>query len=295
MIGYLGVLLPGVDPRFSILLEWGGVLVFGLLVGSFLNVCIYRIPRGLSVVAPRSFCPGCHLQIEAWENVPILSYLILRGRCRRCGLKIPLRYFLVELTTGVLAAGLYLRLGATREAALAFVFACALLVVAYIDLDFFIIPDRISLGGTLLFFLASLPTESEADWGEAIVGIASGWTLGAPSSAAGWRDSLVGLATGGLILLAIAWSYRKFTGREGLGGGDVKLLAMIGAFFGAKGVVPSLLVGSVLGSLTGVALMLLRQADRRTALPFGPFLSVGALTYLFQPAGGLPPAWEWPW
>ncbi|MBI2058697.1 MAG: prepilin peptidase [Nitrospirae bacterium] len=233
--------------------------VFGLFVGSFLNVCIYRIPRGLSIVWPGSFCPGCHLAIPAYDNVPVLGWLWLRGQCRRCGRHIPVRYPIVEAMAGLLAAGLFAQNGLSSTTLLHFVFACSLIVVTFIDVDFQIIPDRISLGGTIVFLLTSSFVQTDV----------------------GWQSAVIGALFGSGLLFAVAFGYAKVAKREGLGGGDVKLLAMIGAFFGWKGVLPTLFVGALMGSLVGVALMILKKADRKTAIPFGPFLALGALTYLF--------------
>lgn len=233
--------------------------VFGLFVGSFLNVCIYRIPRGLSIVWPGSFCPGCHLAIPAYDNVPLLGWLWLRGRCRRCARPISVRYPMVEAMAGLLAVGLFSLHGVSWTTLIHFAFACALIVVTFIDFDFQIIPDRISLGGTVLFLLTSSLVLTEI----------------------GWKNALLGALFGSGLLFAVAFGYAKIAKREGLGGGDVKLLAMIGAFFGWRGVLPTLFVGALVGSVLGLALMALKKADRKTAIPFGPFLALGALTYLF--------------
>lgn len=242
-----------------ILLLGGGALVFGLLIGSFLNVCIHRIPRGLSIVFPGSFCPSCHLKIAGFDNVPILSYLLLRGRCRNCSRPISPRYPVVELMMGMLSYGLFDRLGVSWDYPVHLAFAACLVAVAFIDLDFQIIPDRISLGGAVAFFLASSFLFPEI----------------------GWKSAAIGIAMGGGILYLVAVGYYKIAHREGMGGGDIKLLAMIGAFFGWRGVLPTLLVGALLGSVVGAALLLLKKADRTTAIPFGPFLSIGGLSYLF--------------
>ncbi|MBM4265291.1 MAG: prepilin peptidase [Deltaproteobacteria bacterium] len=245
-------------PDVTFYPEWILALILGAAVGSFLNVVIHRLPLGESVVHPRSRCPSCHTMIAWYDNLPILSWLLLRGRCRACGVSISPRYLLVEVFTAMIALALCVRFGLTLAFALYFAFACALLAVAYIDLDHQIIPDRISLPGI-------------------VVGLAFSVTGGWPAM----TDALAGALLGGGILLAVAWTYERLTGVEGMGGGDVKLLALIGAFLGWRGVLLTLLLGSLLGSAIGVTLMLARGADRKLAIPFGPFLSLGALATLF--------------
>lgn len=245
------------------------VFLFGLCIGSFLNVCIYRVPAGQSIVHPGSTCPGCRQPIRFYDNIPLLSYLLLRGRCRRCGIAIPLRYPLVEALTGFFALITYLTFGPTLTALVHFVFAAALLTVTFIDIDHRIIPDVISLPGIVVFFIASfwLPTVS-------------------------WLDAALGVLIGGGSLLAIAWGYRLATGKEGMGGGDVKLLAMIGAMIGWQGVLFTIFAASATGTLAGVLHMLqTRSRDLKTAIPFGPFLAIGALVYLFWGD----PLIEWYW
>jgi leader peptidase (prepilin peptidase)/N-methyltransferase len=231
--------------------------VLGALVGSFLNVVVYRVPRDLSVVRPRSACPSCGRAIRPWENVPILSYAFLLGRCAGCKARIAVRYPIVEALTSALFVGIVARFGFGPALPFLFFFAAALVAVAWIDFDFRIIPDELSLGGLAVglvgsFFLpVSLP------------------------------DALVGAFLGGGILWGLGWAYRRATGIEGMGGGDVKLAAMIGAFLGPGGVVLTLFLASLLGTLVGGGLMLVSRAGRRTALPFGTFLAPAALVALF--------------
>lgn len=239
-------------------MEWIGFVV-GLIVGSFLNVCIHRLPLSLSIVRPRSRCPQCGSAIRPWDNIPVASYLLLRGRCRDCGGRIPLRYPLVELLTGAFGALTILRFGFGATALVAFLLVCALLVVTFIDLDHRIIPDVISLPG-ILFGLA-------ASFGPGLV----------PP-----LDSLIGLLLGGGVLFLVAWGYQWLARREGMGGGDIKLLAMIGAFLGWKGVAVTLFIASLSGTLAGLAVMLRRTEGMKAAVPFGPFLSIGAIAYLFR-------------
>jgi leader peptidase (prepilin peptidase) / N-methyltransferase len=234
------------------------VFLFGAIVGSFLNVCIYRIPAGESVVAPRSRCGACKTPIRATDNVPILSYFLLRGRCRHCGAGIAARYPLVEALTGVAALATFVVFGPTVQALILFAFLCSLIVVSMIDLDHQIIPNVISVPGIVVGFGAAL-------------------LVGQPS----WRASLAGLLLGGGVLWGVSEAYFRLTGREGMGFGDVKLLAMIGAFLGWQAIPVTLLLASLTGTLIGVGVMLARGSDARTPIPFGPFLAAGAVCALF--------------
>lgn len=232
--------------------------VTGLVLGSFLNVCIRRIPAGESIVRPGSHCPGCKAAIRPYDNIPLISYALLRGRCRGCGEPISLRYPFVELLTGIAMVALVLHFGLTPVLPVYAAFLAALIVITFIDLDHQIIPDVISLPGIVI----------------GLVCAAAG--LG-PSLAA----SIGGLLLGGGFLYAIAASYDLLTGREGMGGGDIKLLAMIGTFVGWNGVLTTLLIASLSGALAGGLLIVLRRSDGRQPIPFGPFLAAGATIALF--------------
>ncbi|HEY8515364.1 MAG TPA: A24 family peptidase [Candidatus Binatia bacterium] len=236
-------------------------LALGAATGSFLNVVIHRLPLRQSVVAPRSHCTSCGRTIPWYDNIPVLSWFLLRGRCRACGEKFSIRYPIVEALTGVLLLVLSLEFGWGLGLAFAFYFVCSLLVVTYIDLDHRIIPDRVTLPGIAVGLLLALVAPAEVRW----------------SAVQAWA---LGVLIGGGVLWLVAWVYELATGREGMGGGDIKLLAMIGAFLGWQGVLVTLLVASLLGSVIGTALMLARGGDRRLAIPFGPFLSLGALITL---------------
>lgn len=246
--------------------------LIGSVIGSFLNVCIYRIPREKSIVSPPSACPGCNKPIRPYDNIPIISYIMLRGKCRDCGTKISMRYPLVELLTSVLFVFMYRNFGKsvfpffTFELISLLVFVSLLIAISFIDLDFQIIPDILSIGGLVLGFILSIfrPFFRNIDPKFGII------------------DSLLGILIGGGLLFAIAWLYQFFTKREGMGGGDIKLLGMIGAFCGWKGVLFSLVSGSVLGTLIGIPLMLAKGAGTKYAIPFGPFLSLGALFYVLM-------------
>ncbi len=229
-------------------------LLFGLVVGSFLNVVIARVPAGRSVWRPRSACPGCRTAIAWHDNVPVLSFLALRGRCRACRMKIPWRYPLVEATTAAAFALAYWVFGPTLEAAVAAVLLAALIAITAIDLLHQIIPDTITLPGIVVGFAASL------------VG-----------SRITWLDSLIGVAVGGGIFLVII-----LVSGGGMGGGDMKLGAMLGAFLGWKLGLLALLLAVLTGGAVAVCLLLLGRKGRKEAIPFGPFLALGgAVTLLW--------------
>jgi leader peptidase (prepilin peptidase) / N-methyltransferase len=232
--------------------------ILGSIVGSFANVCIFRLPAKRSVVRPRSSCPACQAPIRAYDNVPILSYLVLRGRCRNCGASISLRYPVVEALTGFAALAVFALDGPSPQFLIHFSFVTMLIIVTFIDYDHQIIPDLISLPGIVLGFLASF--------------------LSGPPT---WQSSLLGIVIGGGILWAVAEGYYWLTRREGMGGGDIKLLAMIGAFLGWEAIPVTLMLASLTGSLVGLGLILLRGRDTRMPIPFGPFLAAGAVCTLF--------------
>lgn len=237
----------------------------GAVVGSFLNVVIHRVPRGESISFPPSRCPACGARIRARDNVPVLGYLVLRGRCRDCSAPISPRYPLVEGLMAGLALALWARFGPSPLFGVSFVLVAGLVAVTFIDLDHRIIPDSLSLGGVAAGFASSFVTP------------------------VGWVDSLAGAALGGGVLLAVAGGYFLLTRREGMGLGDVKLLAAIGAFLGWRAVLFTVLVSSLTGSAVGLALAGLRNSGLKLEVPFGPFLAVGACAWVF--AG--PEAVEW--
>lgn len=232
--------------------------IFGACIGSFLNVCIYRIPAAVSIVHPGSSCPRCKTMIPFYDNIPILSYLLLRGKCRSCNAPIAIRYPLVELLTGLCALACSMIFGPTWHALVAFAFIATLIVVTFIDLDHRIIPDIISLPGIPIFFLASLAVPTIT-----------------------WQASAIGVLAGGGSLYVVAWGYQLMTGREGMGGGDIKLLAMIGAMIGWQGILFTLFAASTIGTLVGLIAMIGSGKGLRLAIPFGPFLAIGAVLYLF--------------
>ena len=267
---------------------WTLAFVLGACIGSFLNVCIYRMPADESVLHPRSRCPGCGTAIAWYDNVPILSWALLRARCRGCGTPISARYPLVEAATGVLAVVALARFGPEPLTIALFAFTAALLLITFIDLDHRFIPDEVSLPG-----------------------IAVGLGVSLLPGGIGIANAALGAILGGGILWLIAWGYETFAGREGMGYGDVKLLAMIGAFLGWQAIPAVIVIASLAGSVAGLFAMLdragrhrlqrvgkrlgpgavavsLRRASRRTEIPFGPFLALGALLVLYVPNVAIP-------
>ena len=235
----------------------GFSFLIGASIGSFLNVCIARIPEKKSIVSPPSSCPKCGQGIKFYDNIPLLSYLILRGRCRQCKTFISPRYPLVELLTAILSVLLMMRFGPSISYLIYFCLVAALVTITFIDLDHRIIPDIISLPAIPIGFLASF----------VLIQLA-------------WLDSLIGILAGGGSLLLIAIIYEKLTGDEGMGMGDVKLLAMIGSFLGWEGVLFTIMASSLLGTVIGGGAMLISGKGRKFAIPFGPFLSLGAVLYI---------------
>jgi leader peptidase (prepilin peptidase)/N-methyltransferase len=280
-------------PLAASLAGWPLLVVgfaLGSCVGSFLNVCIHRLPAEESVVWPRSRCPHCTAPIAWYDNLPLLSWLWLGARCRRCRGRISVRYPLVEAATGALAVLALATFGPTPRALVVFAFTAALLLVTAIDLDHLFIPDEVSLPGILLGLGAALLPDG--------IGLA---------------DAVLGVVLGGGILWAIAWGYERLTRVEGMGFGDVKLLAMIGAFLGWQAIPAVLVIASVSGTLVGLGTMIarspgrasrrvvarfglrallphLQRTARRTAIPFGPFLALGALVATYMPAA-VPHSW----
>lgn len=232
---------------------------FGAVMGSFANVLIHRLPMGLSIVSPGSRCPSCSARIRWFDNIPIVSYFILGGRCRACKTVISPRYPLVEALSGFLFAAMLFRFGIQPATAALALFAWALLVITFIDLDHRIIPDIISLPGTIL-------------------GLAFSFVPGFPRP----MDSAIGVAIGAGFLFLILYAYEKIMGEEGMGLGDVKLLAMIGAFLGWQALPVTVLVSSLTGSIVGVGYALIKgESVRKFPVPFGPFLALGAIVHLF--------------
>lgn len=235
------------------------IFIFGMCIGSFLNVCIYRLPTSKSIANPsHSICPSCSRRIRFYDNIPVLSYIWLKGRCRNCNAPISFRYPLVELMNGIVAVSLLFKFGLSLESLVYFAFISSLIVITFIDLDHQIIPDIITLPGIPMGLAASfaLPTI----------------TL---------KASALGLLIGGGSLWFVAWAYNLIAHRDGMGGGDIKLLAMMGTIIGWKGVIFTIFASSVIGSCVGITMMLIKDKNMKFAIPFGPFLSFGAIAYVF--------------
>lgn len=244
----------------SLQLAFAGAL--GAIVGSFLNVVIYRVPReGESLVWPGSRCTTCHAAIAWYDNIPILSWFILRGRCRRCSARFSFRYPAVEILGAVWFVAVYWRFGLTPITLVYFVFGASLIAVTFIDIDHRIIPNVISLPGILVGLIV-MPLVLD-DTVRALV------------------SRLIGVLAGGGFLLATALLYFLLRKSEGMGLGDVKLLAMIGAFLGWPAIIFTVFLASLLGAAYGIVLMVFRGGGRRTAFAFGPALAVSALLYVF--------------
>lgn len=259
-----------VDRYLPLLVVLIWTLALGSIVGSYLNVVVYRLPRGLSTIRPRSACPSCGLQVAAYDNIPVLSYLLLRGRCRHCRAPISPRYPLVEATS----AGLFLlclfRFGFSTEAMFAAVLVCLLLALALIDLEHFLLPNALTYPGIALGLISSL-------WVSRVTPLAA----------------LLGGLTGGLGLLSVVVLWSSLRSQNSFGFGDVKMLAMIGTFLGVRGVIEGLLLASLAAVATGLAGALRkRRLDLDSRLPFGVFLALGAAATLFF--GGERISWSMP-
>jgi leader peptidase (prepilin peptidase)/N-methyltransferase len=229
----------------------------GLVIGSFLNVVIYRLPIGQSLVTPPSRCRKCGYSLRWFDNIPVLSWLFLRGRCRKCGVSVSWQYPLVELITGVLFLLVVWLTPMGPLVAARLILVCILIVLFGIDLEHQILPNSITLPGIVIGLLFSLV---------------------APP---GIKDALIGTLLGGGILYAIAYAYFLWRREEGMGMGDVKMLAMIGAFLGWKAVLVTIVLASLSGAVIGVGMMSMQKGDMKYALPFGTFLALGALAAMF--------------
>jgi leader peptidase (prepilin peptidase) / N-methyltransferase len=224
----------------------------GAIVGSFLNVCIYRLPLGKSIVWPASACPACGRELSWYENIPVLSFLALRARCRTCAAPISGRYPLVEALTAAMFAGAWWYYGPQPLLASRLILGCALIVLFAIDLEHQLLPNAITLPGIVVGFLFSFFTEP------------------------GWQASLIGILVGAGVLFGVAEAYYRVRHEEGLGMGDVKMLAMIGAFLGWKLALLTLMMASLCGTVIGVLLIVTKRGGMKYALPFGTFLALGA-------------------
>ena len=243
------------------------LFVFGALIGSFLNVCIYRMPRNQSIVWPASRCPSCSNPITPYDNIPIFSYyVLLRGRCRFCKQKISARYPLVEALNACFYLLVFWRFGLGWSSVIYGIFCSAMIVITFIDYDFQIIPDRITLPGIPLGLVAGsllLPDPFLR------------------AVALGFKASVIGAISGFSFFSLVAFLSVKLLKKEGMGGGDIKMMGMVGAFLGWKAVLLTTFLGSLFGSIIGIGLMVFKGREKGSLIPFGPFLALGALVSLF--------------
>jgi len=263
------------------------IFVFGLIIGSFLNVCILRIPAAESVVLPPSHCPSCGKPIKPYDNIPVVSWLLLAGRCRKCKARISAMYPMVELATGLLFLACYLVFGFNAEALKWAIFAALLIVLTITDLRERILPDKVNFAGLGLGLLLSLfttPADGTASW------LANHlFAYPPPEAALSFTDALIGAGVASGLLWLVAEGYFRARGREGMGLGDVKMMAMAGAFLGLQRALLTILLGSLLGSVIGIAVIAIGHKGRDFELPFGTFLGAGAILVMFFGS----PALDW--
>ena len=253
--------------------------VLGLIIGSFLNVCIIRIPEQKSIVMPASACPKCGAAIRPYDNIPVLSWVMLGGKCRACKTKISGMYPLVELLTGMLFLGCYFGFGPTVEALKWATFSALMIVLVFTDLRERILPDVVNYTGVALglaLSLASKPLDGTALW------IANrAFEFPPPAPVVSLIDALLGAALGSSLLWLVSEAYFRLRGREGMGLGDVKMMLLVGAFLGVKRTLLTIFTGSLLGSVLGIAFMVARRKESNYELPFGTFLGMAALLVVF--------------
>jgi leader peptidase (prepilin peptidase) / N-methyltransferase len=256
-----------------------GAFSLGLVIGSFLNVCILRIPADKSIVLPASSCPKCGKGIAPYDNIPVLSWIFLGGKCRNCKTKISAMYPAVELLTGLLFLGCYFVFGPTVDALKWAVFSALLVVLTITDLRERILPDEVNffaLGAGLLFSFFTKSLDGTALW------LSTRWfDFPPPQMALSFADAVLGALAGSGLLWVVAEGYFRIRGREGMGLGDVKMMAGVGAFLGIKRTMMTVLVGSLLGSVIGIFLIAISKKGRDYELPFGTFLGAGALLVVF--------------
>ncbi|NMC64140.1 MAG: prepilin peptidase [SAR324 cluster bacterium] len=276
------------------------ILVIGLLIGSFLNVCIYRMPlsrldrwyspdegeeaqsilaklrKDLSITKPaRSFCPSCQHQLRWFENIPVVSWLLLGGKCSSCKTSISIRYPVVELLTGNLALLSVMKFGFSATALVVFGTLCVFIIITFIDYDYYVIPDELSIRGSIIAIMIALISQFYGIFSPPVVAINPEFPI--PPI----LDSVLGMLAGAGFLLLIYFAYLFLRKREGLGLGDIKLLLFIGALFGIQAALYTIFIGSLLGSILGLGLILIGGRKLSSAIPFGPYLTVSATLYIF--------------
>ena len=253
--------------------------LFGLVIGSFLNVCIIRIPAGKSIVLPASACPQCATPIRAYDNVPVLSFLLLGGKCRACKMPISAMYPIVELLTALFFLACFLSFGPTFEAAKWAAFSAIMIVLVFTDLRERLLPDVVNYTGLILglaFSLVTKPIDGTAHW------LANRmFDFPPPSPVLSFVDAIIGAAAGSGLLWLVSEVYFRMRHRKGMGMGDVKMMVMAGAFLGAKRALLTILAGSLLGSVLGLVFILVQRKDSTYELPFGTFLGMAALLVVF--------------
>jgi len=253
--------------------------LFGLIIGSFLNVCIVRIPERKSIVTPASACPKCGTPIPPYDNIPVLSYVFLGGKCRACKVKISAIYPLVELLTALLFLGCYLAFGLSLETLKWAAFSAVTIVLVFTDLRERILPDVVNYSGLglgLVLSLVTRPADGTAVW------LANRmFDFPPPEPALSLADALLGAMLGGGLLWLVSEVYFRLRKREGMGMGDVKMMLMVGAFLGPKRTILTIFAGSLLGSIIGVAYILAKRKGSSYELPFGTFLGMAALLAAF--------------
>jgi len=259
-------------------MELALALIFGLVIGSFLNVCILRLPHGTSISRPRSHCPQCKKLIPWYDNIPILSFVILGARCRWCKWKIPVRYPVIETLNGLVSALLCLKYGIGIEWFIFLCFSGALIVLAFIDLDHRILPDPITLNGIWVGVLVTVYLARPSPFVSQFLRM-SGLQISNPRVVA-FVASVIGIVVGGGLLWGVAEAYLRLRGIEGMGFGDVKMMAMVGAFLGAPLTLLTIMLGSVLGSVIGLAFIRFASKTNQYELPFGTFLSFAGIVSL---------------
>jgi len=255
------------------------VFLFGLIIGSFLNVCIVRIPEGKSIVYPASACPRCGSGIRPYDNIPVVSYLVLGGKCRFCKAAISWIYPAVELLNALLFLACYLAFGLTIEALKWAIFSSLMIVLVFTDLRERLLPDAVNFTGLGMALVLSLFTKP-AD-GIALLIANHFFAFPPPVPVLSIADSLLGAAVGSAFLWLVSEAYFRLRGREGMGMGDVKMMLMAGAFLGAERTLLTIFAGSLLGSILGIAFILARRKDSNYELPFGTFLGMAALLVVF--------------
>lgn len=240
--------------------------LLGLQIGSFLNVCIYRIPRGESLISPRSHCPHCQKPIKWFDNIPLLSFLLLRGKCRECGERISPRYFAVELVTGLLFLFLYLKFGFSTPFFIYLLLSIVLVIIAFIDLEHYLIPNLFTYPGVFVGLILSFFFPFLQNSGTAVEAL---------------KWSSLGILVGGGSLALIALLGQFLFKKESMGMGDMKLLAMMGAFMGPRAVLLIIFVSCVIGAIVGLSLIALGKKKREDYIPYGPFLALGGVVLIF--------------